>query len=76
MSVHVQPLHAVAYVVPSSSDRASYQKDSGALQEVLKALVYLEPKKTPTVIEKLTTSGCHTPQLTESKASIFFGSHR
>ncbi len=41
---YVQLPHAVAYIVLSSRDRASYQKDSGALQEVLKTFVYLEPK--------------------------------
>ena len=42
---YVQLPHAVAYIVLSSRDHASYQKDSGALQEVLKSLLYLEPKK-------------------------------
>jgi len=42
---YVQLPHAVAYIVLSSRDRASYQRDSGALQEVLKTFVYLEPKK-------------------------------
>src|SRR6267143_60672 len=42
---YVQLPHAVAYIVLSSRDRASYQKDSGALQEVLKTFTYLEPKK-------------------------------
>ncbi|HEV2047381.1 MAG TPA: hypothetical protein VGQ95_12390 [Chthoniobacterales bacterium] len=41
---YVQLPHAVAYIVLSSRDHASYQKDSGALQEVLKTFVYLEPK--------------------------------
>jgi hypothetical protein len=41
---YVQMPHAVAYVVLSSRDQASYRKDSSALQEVLKTLVYLEPK--------------------------------
>jgi hypothetical protein len=41
---YVQLSHAVAYIVLSSRDLASYRKDSGALQEVLKTLVYLEPK--------------------------------
>src|SRR5438067_3019037 len=41
---YVQLPHAVAYVVFSSRDRASYQKDSGALQDVLKTFIYLEPK--------------------------------
>jgi hypothetical protein len=45
-AVHVQPPHAVAYLVPSSRHNASYQKDSGALQQLLKTLVYLvlEPR--------------------------------
>ena len=41
---YVQLPHAVAYIVLSSRDHASYKKDSGALQEVLKTLVYLEPQ--------------------------------
>ena len=41
---YVQLPHAVAYIVLSSRDQASYRKDSGALEEVLKTLVYLEPK--------------------------------
>ena len=41
---YVQLPHAVAYIVLSSRDHASYQKDSGALQEVLKTFIYLEPK--------------------------------
>jgi hypothetical protein len=42
---YVQLPHAVGYIVLSSRDKASYQKDSGALQEVLKTLTYLELKK-------------------------------
>ena len=34
----------VAYIVLSSRDHVSYQKDSPALQEVLKTFIYLEPK--------------------------------
>lgn len=41
---YVQLPHAVAYIVLSSRDEPSYRKDSGALQEVLKTFVYLEPK--------------------------------
>ena len=41
---YVQLPHAVAYIVLSSRDEASYRKDSPALQEVLKTLLYLEPK--------------------------------
>lgn len=41
---YVQLPHAVAYIVLSSRDKASYEKDSGALEKVLKTLVYLEPK--------------------------------
>ena len=33
-----------AYIVLTSRDQASYQKDSGALEKVLKTLVYVEPK--------------------------------
>ena len=41
---YVQLPHAVGYIVLSSRDQASYQKDSGALEEVLKTFIYLEPK--------------------------------
>lgn len=41
---YVQLPRAVAYIVLSSRDEASYGKDSGALQEALKTFVYLEPK--------------------------------
>jgi hypothetical protein len=41
---YVQLPHSVAFIVLSSRDHASYQKDSGALQEVLKTFIYLEPK--------------------------------
>jgi tetratricopeptide (TPR) repeat protein len=41
---YVQLPHAVAYIVLSSRDRSSYEKDSGALQQVLKNFTYLEPK--------------------------------
>src|SRR6059058_1788647 len=44
---YVQLPHAVAYIVLSSRDRASYQKDSGALQQVLKTFTYIEPEKVP-----------------------------
>jgi hypothetical protein len=42
---YVQLPHGVAYIVLSSHDKASYQKDSGALEKVLKTLVYLKPKR-------------------------------
>jgi hypothetical protein len=42
---YVQLPHAVAYIVLSSRDQASYRKDSGALKDVLKnTFIYLEPK--------------------------------
>ena len=41
---YVQLPRAVTYIVLSSRDEASYRKDSGALQEVQKTFVYLEPK--------------------------------
>src|ERR1700694_5849941 len=41
---YVQLPHPAAYIVLSSRDHASYQKDSGALQEVLKTFIYLQPK--------------------------------
>ena len=43
---YVQLPRAVAYIVLSSRDQASYKKDCGALQDVLKnTFIYLEPKK-------------------------------
>src|SRR5216117_1931099 len=41
---YVQLPQGVAYIVLTSRDKASYQKDSGALEKVLKTLVHLEPK--------------------------------
>ncbi len=41
---YVQLPHAVGYIVLSSRDHASYQKDSPALEGVLKTFIYLEPK--------------------------------
>lgn len=41
---YIQLPQGVAYIVLTSRDRASYQKDSGALEKVLKTLVYAEPK--------------------------------
>jgi hypothetical protein len=44
--VHAQLPHAVVYIFISSRDHASYKKDSGALEDVLKnTFIYLEPKK-------------------------------
>jgi hypothetical protein len=44
---YVQLPHAVAYIVLSSRDHASYQKDSGALQQVLKTFTYLRMAVAP-----------------------------
>ena len=41
---YVQLPHAVAYIVFSARDKASYRKHVGALKEVLKSFAYLEPK--------------------------------
>ena len=41
---YVQLPKAVAYIVLSSRDEASYRKDAPALTEALKTFVYLEPK--------------------------------
>src|SRR5438128_4388121 len=41
---YIQLPQGVGYIVLSSRDQASYQKDSGALEKVLKTLVYIEPK--------------------------------
>jgi tetratricopeptide (TPR) repeat protein len=41
---YIQLPQGVAFIVLSSRDQASYRKDSGALEKVLKTLVYVEPK--------------------------------
>ena len=41
---YVQLPKAVAYIVLSSRDEASYRKDAPALREVLQTFTYLEPK--------------------------------
>jgi len=41
---YVQLPQGVGYIVLTSRDKASYQKDSGALEKVLQALVSVEPK--------------------------------
>src|SRR5882724_3529440 len=41
---YVQLPRGVAFIVLTSRDKASYQKDSGQLEKVLKTLFYLEPK--------------------------------
>lgn len=41
---YVQLPKAVAYIVLSSRDEATYRKDAPALREVLKTFAYLEPK--------------------------------
>ena len=43
---YVQMPHAVAYIVLTSRDKTNYQKDSSALEAMLKdSFVYLEPRK-------------------------------
>jgi hypothetical protein len=42
---YVQLPHAVAYIVLSARNEASYRKHAGALKEVLKSFGYLEPKR-------------------------------
>ena len=46
---YVQLFAAVAYIVLSSRDQASYGKDSDALEKVLKTLVYFDPKSEATM---------------------------
>src|SRR6266513_2660411 len=46
---YVQLFAAVAYIVLSSRDQASYRKDSDALEKVLKTLVYFDPKSEATI---------------------------
>src|SRR5258707_15680056 len=41
---YVQLPQGVAFIVLSSWDQATYRKDSDALENVLKTLVYVEPK--------------------------------
>ena len=41
---YVQLPQGVAYIVLTSRDQPTYQKDAGALEKVLKSLVYVEPK--------------------------------
>jgi tetratricopeptide (TPR) repeat protein len=41
---YVQLPQGVAYIILTSRDQASYQRDSGVLEKVLKSLVYVEPK--------------------------------
>jgi tetratricopeptide (TPR) repeat protein len=41
---YVQLPRGVAFIVLTSRDKASYQKDSGELEKVLKTLVYVQPK--------------------------------
>lgn len=41
---YIQLPKAVAYIVLSSRDQASYRKDAPALAEVLKTFAYLQPK--------------------------------
>jgi hypothetical protein len=41
---YIQLPKAVAYIVLSSRDEASYRKDAAALRELLKTFAYLEPK--------------------------------
>src|SRR5437762_5085908 len=41
---YVQLPQGVGYIVLSSRDKTSYQKDAGLLEKVLKTLVYVEPK--------------------------------
>jgi tetratricopeptide (TPR) repeat protein len=41
---YIQLPQGVAFIVLTSRDKTSYQKDLGALEKVLKTLVYVEPK--------------------------------
>jgi tetratricopeptide (TPR) repeat protein len=41
---YIQLPQGVAFIVLQSRDQASYRKDSGVLEKVLKTLVYVEPK--------------------------------
>jgi tetratricopeptide (TPR) repeat protein len=52
---YVQLPRAVAFIVLTSRDRANYQKDSGALQQVLKTLHYVEPELAQQKVKELST---------------------
>lgn len=66
---YVQLPHAVAYIVLTSRDKASYSKDASALQEVLKSLTYLEPE---TVQHKDNgSSGKHDTSQTDSNGQSY-----
>jgi hypothetical protein len=68
--VHAQLPHAVVYIFISSRDHASYKKDSGALDDVLKnTFIYLEPKKTPKIAEYLIATRCHAPRPSEGSVT-------
>jgi tetratricopeptide (TPR) repeat protein len=41
---YIQLPQGVAFIVLTSRDQASYEKDSGALEKCLKTMVYVEPK--------------------------------
>src|SRR5947199_7049999 len=41
---YIQLPQGVAFIVLTARDKASYQKDSGQLEKVVKTLVYVEPK--------------------------------
>jgi tetratricopeptide (TPR) repeat protein len=41
---YIQLPQGVAFIVLTSRDKTSYQKDAGVLEKVLKTLVYVEPK--------------------------------
>jgi tetratricopeptide (TPR) repeat protein len=60
---YVQLPHAVAYIVLSSRDRASYRKDSPALTEAVKSVFYLEPQadsSSPPAVSAAPTAGRFT----------------
>jgi tetratricopeptide (TPR) repeat protein len=52
---YVQLPRAVAFIVLTSRDRANYQKDSGALQQVLKTFRYVEPELAQQKAKELST---------------------
>src|SRR5205823_12964918 len=41
---YIQLPQGVAFIVLTSRDKMSYQKDAGLLEKVLKTVVYVEPK--------------------------------
>jgi tetratricopeptide (TPR) repeat protein len=66
---YVQPPHAVAYIVLSSREQASYGKDSPALSEAVKSVFYVDVKAESSSPPALSASP--TPAATASRFGSF-----